>query len=1166
MSALTAGIRANWMSAIRRTAGLPDPSDCSEKMYPEKHVINIDRQDSIENSESLIPSAAMTPIVPMTPRSIMFSSDEEYRTASEGGRRDSVDWGDSITQLPPSPVLSRNPISRVKDKVRSRNIQHSSSIPSSPQSDDTPPSDIDETDNLQERSFREILDPYAPIVIDKIRKDDTLKPIKTSYISTIDKQAIEIEDLRKQLKIAQHDVNTAEKELKRLRQIKSESVLREKKIDDLLATLQHTEDELNRRTKEAENLEALKKMYNEDKSQWESKLTETEAFLRESTEHCELLNRQLEHGQQAIEQLQAELSQLNDRLIRGAEENEVLFMKIRDIEGRGSSLSIIRKGRSVESLSELANIDLDQELESMDKDRVIEEYEELRCRFEKAIQEIRAMKRELRESHNLYDELELTNHSLQRDIQLREENNQSQISMMAARIQDLTQKLSSSDKQVRALKHKLQKSESRDKRRSLSLKGKDSFSIGKEVEEKLSELENKINILEGGNIASSAAPVIQPPSKPPSPTKEKSPSAEKERDSKSLKRLSARLRRKSLDSATSSEPMKMLIRLSSLETKVGNALEGKRDYTVSCESLNHIANDIPSADSSESHATPHRHLLDRLQSLENVVISSRNKVNECICQVSAIRSSRNRRSPSPILDKSYSMKTIERCLTDVSKKLQDCTDKCVLPFESIYEGSDINDSIINVVHQLELQLRTKLQDINKKKCTLLKSGELNQRRNLEFLAEKLAYEAVLISRINDAVTDVNGEGLFKRLIKSEVEETSQLVTSLQSKLNGSQIKRQTLCKTSMDYLAKILSRKINIMNNGTLGKCINQSQNTIQNKELEMLKALQKDIAVSVNQYKSEKMIELTKALLIEALNCQPESGMNFDQQRTNLENIRIQEAWNKAQDIVNNELINSEISHVMTRCAQYYATQLNAEKTARFTLVASQQAALERWFQVAHEQLSIEMKSAIADITSHYQECLTSVRLRSPITEDRPGVDSRQLLYQLADVIAHKVLIDAKIYVCSGGYDTNSALEPSQSIFSNAVQEESGIWNKLTESDNIVASLDSDPTQEAEFIYLFQHFSNECRALFSDEYAENKEDLTKIRDALRQVEMVVKHLHLQINDDSENKENINRDVDNNSQVQGVLDLCESLKKSVEALSSHIPCQHCLRLQNAISR
>lgn len=153
----------------------------------------------------------------------------------------------------------------------------------------------------------------------------------------------------------------------------------------------------------------------------------------------------------------------------------------------------------------------------------------------------------------------------------------------------------------------------------------------------------------------------------------------------------------------------------------------------------------------------------------------------------------------------------------------------------------------------------------------------------------------------------------------------------------------------------------------------------------------------------------------------------------------------------------------------------------------------------------------------------------------------------------------DAKIYVCSGGYSFNTGSDRN----ANCTDSESN----LNKDDNLVAALETDPTQEAEFIYLFQHFSNECRSLFSDEYSDNKEDLMKISGTLKQVELVVKHLHQQISGKNiENNETNNNSQGNLTQIEGVLELCESLKKSVEALSSHIPCQHCLKLQNAMDR
>lgn len=191
----------------------------------------------------------------------------------------------------------------------------------------------------------------------------------------------------------------------------------------------------------------------------------------------------------------------------------------------------------------------------------------MRGRFEKAIQEIRVMRKELRESHAAQDALELEMFAHKKDSERLNGSNQAQIQLMAARIQDLTSKLGGSEKQVRTLKQKLAKAESRDKRRSLSLKGRESFQISQEIEDKLQELENKMSAIELGKSAPRAVTTAGI-----SCNKESSPNPKKEKKREDKNRnLDKRLRRKSLDSATSSEPMKVLIRLSTLETKVANA-------------------------------------------------------------------------------------------------------------------------------------------------------------------------------------------------------------------------------------------------------------------------------------------------------------------------------------------------------------------------------------------------------------------------------------------------------------------------------------------------------------------------------------------------------------------------------------------------------------------
>jgi len=108
------------------------------------------------------------------------------------------------------------------------------------------------------------------------------------------------------------------------------------------------------------------------------------------------------------------------------------------------------------------------------------------------------------------------------------------------------------------LKQKLTKSEGREKRRSLSLKGRESFTICKELEEKLVDLEKKI-----GKLDTTSGNAIEK-------------SGSKDTGCRAST-VASRLRRKSLDSATSSEPMKVLIRMTSLENRVADLQKSNPD-------------------------------------------------------------------------------------------------------------------------------------------------------------------------------------------------------------------------------------------------------------------------------------------------------------------------------------------------------------------------------------------------------------------------------------------------------------------------------------------------------------------------------------------------------------------------------------------------------------
>lgn len=820
LSALTSGIRANWISAIQKAAGIQEQS--SNLSSPVQDRGNVDS------------------VVMPTPRSLLFSSDDEYRTASEGGRRESGEWGEA---LPPSPPLNRTPMSRVKERARGvskwRGLGNKRSRSSPPNS---------------RRSTLDSVSSQEMITAAHLSSESKVKDIiedKTDYIFR--EKTINTDDIKDKKRNA-------------------DLVALERKVEDLI---KREEESGKLRARDSAELELLKSRYSEDKDEWERALVNAENELDEANSRLSVTLNQFTEAKQLSERLAGEVERLEARLASAIEENEALYNKLRPGSGRA---------RSVDSLSDLTNIDLTLDLSRLDKDRMIEEYTDLRSRFEKAVSEIRALKRELRESQAQCDWLELSLVSARQEgISMKMEADASS-NLMAARIQDLATKLSGAEKQIRTLKQKLAKTETREKRRSLSLKGRESFTICKELEEKLSELESKMSNID--IPASGIAKVVAP--------------APKEIDSKG-----DRLRRKSLDSATSSEPLKVLLRLRNLEAKLAAAQESSNDgKQIELKLFNGECDEVDSGQKEE---------------------------------------------------------------------------------------------MVNEVKKMENLLRAKLIVLAKKKESLIKSGQWTNEAKLNLLAEKLAYESVLIGRLHDAVME------SKSLDLTDAE---RLITGLDSKISGGKPNMET----SLDYLVKSLAKHLTQQGVKRASRKVKERKKP--DPIIAELLSKKNSLDAKVESYINSVVDKLAEAFAVESL--ADDAGLSKN-------NDCLQAAWSMAQEAVNQELIQAEISQVLSQCSETYHSYIENENQTRFSGIVKERANLEMWASLADENLKNDMNNAVKKLQNEYQKRLETLKKENNVP-NRPTVEdeekTRALLAQFVDVVAHKSLLDARVSViCNAEY-----------------------------------------------------------------------------------------------------------------------------------------------------
>lgn len=82
------------------------------------------------------------------------------------------------------------------------------------------------------------------------------------------------------------------------------------------------------------------------------------------------LREELSASDDLTRRLRDELASVTSRLAAGIEENDQLYLRLRELDtSRGHSLPPHSRSRSVDSLSDLTNIQLDLNLSQLDKDR-----------------------------------------------------------------------------------------------------------------------------------------------------------------------------------------------------------------------------------------------------------------------------------------------------------------------------------------------------------------------------------------------------------------------------------------------------------------------------------------------------------------------------------------------------------------------------------------------------------------------------------------------------------------------------------------------------------------------------------------------------------------------------------------------------------------------------
>ena len=313
-----------------------------------------------------------------------------------------------------------------------------------------------------------------------------------------------------------------ENELQNLLETSSEAEQKGHIITDLSHQLQDSETRINQLLVQNDSLErenrTFKQGYEDEINRLKENVKELEEYIdktdksqEESNKDSEILRLRKELSEKGL--VEAQVEELEDKLTRSRAEIEGLKAKLLEASdsfeaGKGWSRSLCssrenlvdKKLRMVrmDSLTELMSPLSDPaQVSGMEQDKLLLCYNDVVCRFNKAIAEIKALKVSVKQAQSATDGMEIKNIQLNQALSTSEKLHADEVRMMSNKIEDLTSKYLASEKQVRSLKLKVKGSEGKERRRSSTNIRPDELLVHREAESVLDDIETSLINMEG---------------------------------------------------------------------------------------------------------------------------------------------------------------------------------------------------------------------------------------------------------------------------------------------------------------------------------------------------------------------------------------------------------------------------------------------------------------------------------------------------------------------------------------------------------------------------------------------------------------------------------------------------------------------------------------------
>ncbi|XP_043188068.1 protein outspread-like [Amphibalanus amphitrite] len=893
--------------------------------------------------------------------------------------------------------------------------------------------------------------------------------------------------------------------------LRQEATVRETEMRRLKAELEAQQSTRDAIKQDKSEVYKLKDLVHELRSLLEDRASELERQRKEA----KAARQELTEARQELAEVRQEMESVQARLQQGIEENETLSARVRALSGqrglsRAGSTSLgtsrermsSRRQLQIASIASLSDLTagVTTDTDNLGRDQLQDEYSALLDRFDKAVAEIRALKRQLRELQGQQDQTELETARLKQQLENRNEAQAAEAALMKDRLQDLTAKLATSEKQARQLKQKLAKGDARDRRRTSSLKGRESFSIPAELETKLSELEKRVAAWDGktttettpstgsasqaSNTSDQATPSVRS-SQPDAAAATGSGTGEpaRARRSRSFEESTKawRLRRKSLDSATASDSLKVIMRVNSLEQRV--AARNTKSPSPPRRSPAPVRKVSPApvrkvrARSAELRpASPDRptgELRTRLRKLESLVRQVREQLETCVGELQATE------IPE---------------ISSVCGRLSDTV--------SLLSGARLqpSDGIRAVVERVRQLLLRKAHEQAQAQAQLKAARRWTAAERRRLSAERLAYQTVVLACLAEALQAAGRPAPFERRLRLQLLlETHRRVGTLRHRLTtGEGV--ENVSSGMVEAFSSLLAEHLGSLEEsaallrptgaGTGAGAGGSSAPTRRTPAVQQDRQLRRlhhsllkqesEVTAAVTAFKTDKLSRLAESLAAETLLGGQQPPADDDQL---LEEEKVRDAWNMAQNTITEEMVEAEMSTMMLKFVELYERDLEVDRQHCFLLVQAQQQLAERRYTVATDSLRAEMEEAVMALSQRYETALARLRAAPEPPPPPPADQSDRLLAELADVVAQKAIVDGYLSVISdedeSGSDATLEIIEEDPAGDRAVPLDTSL-----QRDSALAVFfgeGASASDQAELQHLYRAAVERCRGELSD-------------------------------------------------------------------------------------